>query len=171
MSAEQLRPERQDARPAAAIWRWREIEFRFAGCIEPKRRDDGIVLVHAPQDRYAKRDMVQLNKYGGGPFCEFRVHGLPRSSGVYVYVVEGKPIYVGQAANFHKRFYDYGHISPKNCYKGGQETNCRMNTLVHEAYVSGEVIEVYIHETKDYDSLEAAMIAHLRPKWNRSGYR
>jgi len=160
---------RRDPCGAPAAWRWHDVEFRFAGRIEPKRGGDGAVLVHAPQGRYAKRDTVRLNKYGAGPFCEFRLRGLPRSAGVYVYVLGGKPVYVGQAVDLDARFYAYGRISPKNCYRGGRETNCRMNTLIYDTYASGERIDVYVHVTQDYARLEASMISDLRPKWNRSG--
>lgn len=44
-----------------------------------------------------------------------------------------------------------------------------MNTLVHNVYSSGGNIDVYVHVTKDYATIEAAMIAQLRPKWNRAG--
>lgn len=44
-----------------------------------------------------------------------------------------------------------------------------MNTLIYKTYASGECIDVYIHVTEDYAKLEAAMIAEMRPKWNRSG--
>jgi hypothetical protein len=37
----------------------------------------------------------------------------------------------------------YGNISPKNCFKGGQETNCRVNNLVHSAALAGERISTY----------------------------
>lgn len=94
-------------------WMWKEIEFVHAGAISPMRDGDGALVSHAPQERYAKRDRVALNNYGSGPFCEFRVPGLPHSSGVYVYMLVDEPVYVGQAADLYARFYAYGHISPK----------------------------------------------------------
>ncbi len=150
-------------------WCWRDVAFALAGAIEPKRDSNGHLFVHAPQERYAKRASVALNKYGAGPFCEFRLRALPRSPGVYVYILRGEPVYVGQATDLDARFYAYGHISPKNCYRGGRETNCRMNTLVYNTYTAGGEIEVYIHVTNDYACLEAVMIADLGPKWNRAG--
>ena len=75
---------------------WRQFDFAFAGTIEPNLSSEGIVLVHAPQSRYSKKDAVPLNKYGAGPFCEFRLRGPPGSSGVYVYTLHGAPVYLGQ---------------------------------------------------------------------------
>lgn len=155
---------------AASVWGWRETVFEYAGTIEPDREPGGALRLLMPQNRYAKKDTVFLNKYGAGPFCRFRVHTLPHASGVYVYLIEGRPVYVGRAEDLHARFYAYGNISPKNCYKGGRETNCRINTLIYKTYVVGGSILVYTHVTKDYVSLEATMIANLRPEWNRSGY-
>ncbi len=156
-----------NGRPAS--WNWRAFQFAFGGTLAPKLDGEGAVLVHAPQSRYAKSESVRLNNYGAGPFCEFRLRGLPRSSGVYVYMVAGEPVYVGQAADLDARFYAYGHISPKNCYRGGRETNCRMNTLIYNTYAEGGTIDVYLHVTEDYATLEASMISDLRPRWNRSG--
>lgn len=112
------------------------------------------MLLHAPQERYTKRDSVQLNNHGAGPFCEFRLRGLPHSSGVYVYLLRGEPVYVGQPVDLDARFYAYRRISPKNCYRGGRETNCRMNTLIYNTYASGESIDVYVHVTQHYARLE-----------------
>lgn len=56
-----------------STWFWREVAFAIAGTIEPKRDGNGHILVHAPQERYAKRESFALNKYGAGPFCEFRL--------------------------------------------------------------------------------------------------
>lgn len=149
-------------------WLWHDVGFKFAGAIKPKIDSSGTILVYSPQARYAKRDSVPLNNYGNGPFCEFRLKGLPHSPGVYVYIVEGKPMYVGQAVDLDSRFYAYGHISPKNCYRGGRETNCRMNTLIYTTCSSGSTIDVYIRVTSEYGAFEAAMISDLRPQWNRS---
>lgn len=102
-----------DAERARRDRSWRDVEFRFAGRIQPKRAADGTVLLHAPQDRYAKRDAVRLNNYGTGPFCEFRLRGLPHSSGVYVYVLRGEQVYVGQAVDLDARFYAYAASRPR----------------------------------------------------------
>lgn len=94
-------------------WFWRDAAFSCVGTIKPDRDESGVLLVHAPQGRYANERALPLNKYGAGPFCAFRVRGLPHSSGVYVYILGGEPVYVGQAVDLDARFYAYGHISPK----------------------------------------------------------
>ncbi len=58
------------------------------------------------------------------------VPGLPASEGVYAVFAGQDLAYIGGAVNLAKRWYDYGQISPKKCYVGGQETNCRVNKLI-----------------------------------------
>jgi hypothetical protein len=52
---------------------------------------------------------------------------------------------VGECANLSARFNTgYGNISPKNCFKGVQETNCRLNNLLYSAIVVGQRISLWI---------------------------
>ena len=51
--------------------------------------------------------------------------------------LDGDLRYVGECANLSARFnVGYGNISPKNCFSGGQETNCRLNNLLYEAVLA-----------------------------------
>ena len=46
-------------------------------------------------------------------------------------VRDGQIIYIGETAGLRQRFnMGYGNISPRNCYVGGQSTNCKMNKIV-----------------------------------------
>ena len=99
--------------------------------IEPERDADGSVHQYQPQGSYEKRDSVALNAYGKGSFCRFRVPTNLAQAGVYLIVTNDRLAYVGECQDFSQRFNTgYGQISPKNCYKGGQETNCRINQLI-----------------------------------------
>jgi hypothetical protein len=51
--------------------------------------------------------------------------------------------------------------------KVGQETNCRLNSLVYAAAVAGERISLWFFQTADYKALERALRLALRPAWNR----
>jgi len=79
---------------------------------------------------------------------------------------------VGECQDFARRFNTgYGQISPKNCYKGGQETSCRINQLILKCAESGWSIDVYFVETADAAGrflLESAYIAAFSPAWNRA---
>ncbi|TPM41393.1 GIY-YIG nuclease family protein [Mesorhizobium sp. B2-3-4] len=122
----------------------------------------------APQDRYTKRDAYPLNHYGAGPFCKFKISNRINESGVYVFVIGDAVHYIGECANLSKRFnMGYGNISPKNCYKGGQETNCRVNNLVCEAATAGREIALWFLSTADYKTIELTLRAANRTAWNR----
>lgn len=145
-----------------------EYDFGFIAVIEPTRGDDGIITQMMPQERYKNARNLPLNKYGVGPFCKFNIPANLRLSGVYAITTDDNLQYVGECANFSQRFNaGYGNISPKNCFKGGQETNCRLNNLIYSAAIAGKCISLWFHQTQDYKAVEAALRAKLRPNWNR----
>jgi hypothetical protein len=64
----------------------------------------------------------------------------------------------------------YGRISPRNCYVGGQETNCRINQSVWRAAQQGETIHLWFLLEQNRTrrrAIEAALIRALHPAWNR----
>jgi hypothetical protein len=145
-----------------------DYEFEYVCDIEPERETDGALRKHMPQDRYQNARNLPLNRYGAGPFCKFRIPNRFRVRGVYVLTVDGAPQYVGECANLSARFNaGYGNISPKNCFKGGQETNCRLNNLLYAGLLAGQRISLWFFRTNDYKSVEAAMRRTLNPTWNR----
>ncbi len=144
-------------------------EFADLGELLIERARDGSPVEFAPQARYDKGEGSSLHRYGTGTFCKFRVTDLPGSSGVYLLISDCTVVYVGRAVNLQKRFsMGYGNISPKNCYQGGQQTNCRINQLVLQAARQGKSLRIFIHECQDQESFEARLIAHLKPEWNRA---
>lgn len=142
-------------------------EFHFIGNLRPERTADGSVATHRPQARYAGATISPLHRYGDGEFCSFRLPSAPNSPGVYLMCLDEEIKYVGEAESLNKRMYAYGHISPKNCFVGGRQTNCRINKLVLHVTSTGKDVEVWFHSCDDYKQLEAALIAALRPPWNR----
>lgn len=136
--------------------------------IELELDDQGLVREHMPQDRYAKKQQYPLNRYGEGPFGKFKIPRHLRQSGVYALLVDGNLKYIGEAADLSARYNaGYGNISPKNCYKGGQETNCRLNSLIFKAVQSGSNVDLWFHPTDDYKILEAELRGALVLEWNR----
>lgn len=144
-------------------------EFEYICKIDPTRDIDGSVRPFMPQDRYRNTRNLPLNGYGSGPFCKFKIANRYRASGVYALTVDKKVLYVGECANLSGRFNaGYGNISPKNCFKGGQETNCRLNNLVYTVTQSGKHISLWFFQTAEYKSLEAHLRFILLPTWNRA---
>lgn len=150
----------------------RKHDFRSFGAIEPAVDHAGKIMTYAPQSRYVKSSTTPLHAYGDGDFCKFRVKNVPDSMGVYAFTVRDIPMYIGKALNLRKRFtMGYGNISPKNCYVGGQQTNCRINKHVLELLSLGEQIDIWITETPDAALIEGTLIGQFMPAWNRAGKR
>lgn len=143
-------------------------EFERICAIEPIRDTDSSVRFFMPQGRYKNARNLPLNTYGAGPFCKFKIASRIRASGVYVLMVDEEVRYVGECANLSARFNaGYGNISPKNCFKGGQQTNCRLNNLIYMAAKAGGHISLWFFQTADYKSVEAVLRITLDPAWNR----
>lgn len=144
------------------------FEFGLVGEIQPLRASDGAVNAHMPQSRYANARGDPLNRYGAGPFCKFAIPRTYRQSGVYLIKAGDDLKYVGECANLSARFNaGYGNISPKNCFKGGQETNCRLNNLIYDATTGGKPLALWFHATPDYKAVEVVLRSKLRAPWNR----
>ncbi|MDG6221877.1 MAG: GIY-YIG nuclease family protein [Candidatus Bathyarchaeota archaeon] len=87
--------------------------------------------------------------------------------GVYILVVNEIPKYIGKTKNLSIRFnLGYGNISPKNCYAGGQQTNCRLNKLILDSTKQGHKIELFFKETSKITEVEEGLIDQLNPEWN-----
>jgi hypothetical protein len=136
--------------------------------LEAKRDAEGNLLEVMPQSRYAKAATTPLNKYGAGPFVKFKIPNLHRQCGVYAITVGDDLKYIGEAANLASRYNaGYGNISPKNCFKGGQETNCRLNNLIYGVSRQKLPVNLWFHPTDTYKAIELELRRKLSPEWNR----
>jgi hypothetical protein len=143
-------------------------EFENIGGITPVCDADGSIRQFMPQNRYENVRSLPINRYGAGPFCGFKISNRFRTSGVYVLTVDDEIRYVGECADLSARFnYGYGNISPKNCFKGGQETNCRLNNRIYLAAVAGERISLWFLQTTQFKAIESELRLTLKPAWNR----
>jgi len=143
-------------------------EFNQICTIEPEHNSNGLIKQYMPQSRYNNKNKLPLNRYGKGPFCKFRIPNNHTVSGVYAIVVESKVKYIGECLNLSFRYnMGYGIISPRNCFKGGQETNCRVNNLVYHAANAGRKISLCFLQTKDYKAVENKLRANMEPEWNK----
>lgn len=143
-------------------------EFAKMCEIKPKRDVDGNVERLMPQSHYQNSGNICLNKYGQGPFCRFRIPSDYHQAGVYTIIVDGVVSYIGECENLSRRYnMGYGNISPRNCFVGGQETNCRVNTLIFYASTEGHKITLWFFKTAAFKSVERELRALLKPEWNR----
>jgi len=144
------------------------IPFQYICKIIPELDENGMPKECMPQSDYKNKSNIHLHEYGKGPFCRFKVPDIcNKNSGVYVILVDGVSKYVGECESLRRRFnIGYGNISPRNCYKGGQQTNCRINTLILETYKNKSRIELLFYETEDRVDIERTLINKLNPEWN-----
>jgi hypothetical protein len=141
--------------------------FTFICDVTLKRDTDGKVVTFFPQHKFDNLNNLPLHKYGGGQFCSFTISTKTNKEGVYLITVNDEITYLGECENLSRRFNSgYGNISPRNCFLGGQSTNCRINNKIHEA--ANEKIKVYFHETNNRFEVERELIMQLNPIWNIS---
>lgn len=142
--------------------------FKFVENILPILDSDGNVKEFYPQESYKKKDTIPLNKYGIGAFCKFSVGDkYKNTSGVYALYIENELIYIGKCKDFALRFNSgYGNISPRNCYVGGQSTNCKINKVVLNRLKDNKHISIYFCKTDNYDEIEKELIEYYNPKYN-----
>lgn len=123
--------------------------------------------------KYERKDEVKLNSYGGLVYCKFSVpsNDLSVRKGLYAFYENDELIYIGRTNDsFLTRVNaGYGNISPKNCYIGGQSTNCKMNSYINAAVSNGSDIKFYVYpmdHTEEINSLEAELIKKMNPPLN-----
>ena len=147
-------------------------EFEFICRLEPEVGSDGTVVSLMPQPRYKNPNNLSLNTYGAGPFCKFRIPRQFNTSGVYALVVGSSIKYIGECVNLSSRYNSgYGNISPRNCFKGGQETNCRLNARIYIEVQLGHQVELWFHATREHKQLEKCLLAANDYEWNRGAMR
>ena len=143
-------------------------EFEFVCDIIPQN-NNGVILDYRPQNQYLNKKGIPLNKYGGGIYCRFDIpNNWHDKSGVYALYVMDKLAYIGIAQNLYQRWNSgYGSISPRNCFIGGQSTNCKINSYIRDCYIGKKDVKLYFHETNDNRAIEKYLIEIFRPRLNK----
>lgn len=151
--------------------RFAGVLFQRAEKITPEN-NNGKVILYKPQDLYRKARVSKLHRYGRGKFCRFRIHVDGGLSVVYVVTVGNKAKYVGECQDLLTRFNSgYGNISPRNCFVGGQPTNCRVNKAILSVVLSDRSAYLWFHRAKkdERKPLEKKLISRLNPEWDYKG--
>lgn len=145
------------------------IKFDYICDIIPETDTNGHMIEYQPQSRYNNKRYLSLDKYGHGSFCRFRVpKGYRNDEGVYIIFYDERLVYIGECVDLGQRFnYGYGQISPKNCFKGGQPTNCRINKLIFKASLDKAKISLFFSKTNNRKEIEKTLIQDFRPQWNK----
>lgn len=102
-------------------------------------------------------------------FCKFKLKNdkIKNIEGVYIWVLDNKIIYIGETNKLKNRFnYGYGIICPRNIFKGGQSTNCKMNRVVLNKSKENKYITIYFHETPYYKKIENYLLNNYKTEYN-----
>ena len=151
-----------------------EWDFELIGRIEPERNGTSAYLELMPQSRYEDAATAKLHAYGSGPFCRFRVARKRREPGLYVLTIDDEAVYAGECVDLQKRWgpNGYGGISPRNCFQGGQPTNCRVNAAILQSANQGRKLQLWFYPmdsgTEVRRAAETRLIRALQPSWNRA---
>jgi hypothetical protein len=142
--------------------------FTLVQELEPNRSANGQIRQYMPHVLYSKWQTAKLHKYGIGPFCRlFISRSWYGASGVYALFDTQQLLYIGQCKDLAQRYNTgYGTISPRNCYEGGQLTNCKINSMILRKYLNGDRVFLYFCRTDDYNSLEHMLIEKFQPLYN-----
>ncbi len=142
--------------------------FKKVCNIKPQTRN-GEIYTHSPQNRYNNVDNRPLHKYGAGTFCKFSIPKRYNNlAGIYIIVTEQRIVYLGKCVDLLNRFnIGYGNISPRNCFVGGQSTNCKINKNILEIAREGKEIELFFYENNlERSEIEKELIKETQPNWN-----
>ena len=144
------------------------VGFRFVAEIRPVAGANGLPVEERPHLRFDNTRGLPLNRHGDGPFCRFSVSGLPEGPGVYAVTVARGLAYVGIANDLRERWSarGYARIHPRNCFRGGQSTNCKVNHAILTAARGGRPILLWIHESSSPRLLEEQLVSVFEPPWN-----
>lgn len=142
--------------------------FDYIGPIQVERDLSGVVREFMPQSRYQNHRALPLNDHGTGPFCRFTIASAVHTSGVYVITLVEQPIYAGKCRHLARRFgpQGYGAIQPKNCFAGGQSTNCKVNNLILQHARRGQQVGLWFHAVAEPAPVERDVILKIGPPWN-----
>lgn len=93
--------------------------------------------VYENYKKLGENPCLKPHEHGKKRFCTFRIDTqYSCKKGIYCFALDNAIVYVGRCLNnFCKRInMGYGHISPRNCFPGGQSTNCRINAEIYKSY-------------------------------------
>lgn len=140
--------------------------FSYLQDLIPDCDSTGSVIKYYPQNGYDNKKGLQLSYHGKGAFCRFSIQA-ENWPGVYLWVLDGQIIYIGETAGLRQRFnMGYGYISPRNCYVGGQSTNCKMNKVILSNYERGKTVSLYFYQTTDYKHIELDLLNQIYTPYN-----
>ena len=108
--------------------------------------------------------LAYLNGFGDKRYCEFNLNSiLSNSKGLYCYIVDERIQYIGRSKKtFGERIKEYGKITPYNCLIDGQNTNCKINSIINNhSNVKIGLFEMNDRTNREIEELEKEIIKYL----------
>jgi hypothetical protein len=96
-----------------------------------------------------------FHKYGQEEFCYFSNNffkKIPEEAGVYCWVFNSKPVYIGECVNLKKRMRAYGKLTISACHY--QSTDCKMNSEILKTLNKNQTVELFFYKTESHDAVE-----------------
>ena len=111
-----------------------------------------------------------LNKNGDKKYCEVILENVDLSrKGLYVFVVNNVIMYLGRSSKiaYKSRLKgDYFRITPAKCYRTGQSTSCRVNSLINSS-IDDVYVGLYPMEgVAQINNLESQILSSNKFLWN-----
>ena len=122
-----------------------------------------------PQDRFSNPKGYKLLPEHNVSYCSFNIDA-PKESGIYWILVNQEIVYVGRAKSLHNRLsVQYGTVSPRHPFEGGQLQKCRTNAKINTAICNGDLVSFRWLVCLDYVECEQELLKdpEKRPPWNR----
>ena len=117
-----------------------------------------------------KRYLNFLNPYGDRTYSDFFINdeSVFKRKGLYSFSNNNEIKYIGRCrTNYRDRINNgYGRIAPRNCYIGGQSTNCRINHLFTQERDQIEFFVLPMEDITKIETLEKKLIKEFNPPWN-----
>ena len=111
-----------------------------------------------------------LNNFGDKTYSKFWIDdkNILDKKGLYLFCVNNDIMYIGKCVDNFKNRIDigYGNISPRNCFLGGQSTNCRINYFITLVKNNIELYILTMENIEEINKLEKILIKKYKPKWN-----
>lgn len=139
--------------------------FKFICRIELELRSDGSILKEKP----CGGNTQVLHRYGKGPFSRFKIPTDIRDEGVHALMSNDDIKYIGGCKNLAQGYSSgFGRIAIKSApFIGGNETYCRINTLILKQIESGSIVELWFKKTAEYHRVKSVLVHRINPGWNR----
>lgn len=143
-----------------------EVQKNYSVYFDKKIGDFLKYLDETGNDFYKKF----LNRHGDETYSIFLLKNLEHHllRGVYCFYLDGELKYIGRCRDMMKKCINngYGKITPTNCFKHGQSTNCKVNALITKYGQRVTLKLIPMKSIKKIEKLEKRLIRILKPEWN-----